>query len=96
VSLHVIDTDVLSLYQHGHPGLTAKLDAHPPQDLAITVITVEEEVAGWYVLLRRARRPEQQARVYERLAERRSRSLLAGGFSRCRIQPSCGTRHLNG
>jgi hypothetical protein len=33
------------------------------------VITVEEEVAGWYTLLRRVRRPEEQARAYERLAE---------------------------
>jgi tRNA(fMet)-specific endonuclease VapC len=69
VSLYVIDTDVLSLYQRGHPGLTAKVDAHPQQDLSITVITVEEEMAGWYVLLREARRPEELARVYERLAE---------------------------
>ena len=30
MSLHVIDTDLLSLYQRGHPGLTAKVDAHPP------------------------------------------------------------------
>ena len=49
--------------------LTARVDAHPPQDLSITVITVEEEIAGWYSLLRQARRPEEQARVYERLAE---------------------------
>jgi tRNA(fMet)-specific endonuclease VapC len=68
VSLYVIDTDMFSLYQHGHAELTAKLDAHPAQDLAITVITVEEELSGWYSLLRKVRRPEEQAEVYERLA----------------------------
>ena len=69
MSLYVMDTDLLSLYQRGHPGLTARVDAHPPQDLSITVITVEEELAGRYSMLRQARRPEEQARVYERLAE---------------------------
>jgi tRNA(fMet)-specific endonuclease VapC len=69
VSLYVLDTDVLSLYQRAHPVLTATVDAHPPQDLSITVITVEEELAGWYSLLRQARSPEEQAGVYERLAE---------------------------
>jgi tRNA(fMet)-specific endonuclease VapC len=69
VNLHVIDTDLLSLYQRGDPALTAKLEALPPENLAITVITVEEELAGWYDLLRKARRPEELVRVYERLAE---------------------------
>jgi tRNA(fMet)-specific endonuclease VapC len=44
--LYVLDTDILSLYQHGDPVLTPKVDAHPAQELAITVITVEEELAG--------------------------------------------------
>ena len=69
MSLHVLDTDLLSLYQRGHPGLAAKVDAYSPQDLSITVVTVDEEIAGLYTLLRKARRPEEQARVYERLAE---------------------------
>ena len=29
VSLYVMDTDLLSLYQRGHPVLTARVDAHP-------------------------------------------------------------------
>ncbi len=49
--------------------MAAKIDAHSPQDLSITVITVEEELAGWYTLLRQVRRPEEQAQVYQRLAE---------------------------
>jgi tRNA(fMet)-specific endonuclease VapC len=69
MSLYVLDTDTFSLYQRGHPDLDAKIDAHPLHELAITVITVEEEVSGWYRLLRQVRRPDEQARVYERLAE---------------------------
>jgi tRNA(fMet)-specific endonuclease VapC len=69
MSLYVLDTDVLSLYQHGHAELTAKLEAHPSQELAITVITVEEELSGWYSRLRKVRRLEEQAEVYERPAK---------------------------
>ncbi len=69
MSLHVVDTDTLSLYSRGHPRVTARLDARPLSEIAITVITVEEEVSGWYRLLRKVRLAEEQARVYQRLAE---------------------------
>ncbi|MGO9470657.1 MAG: type II toxin-antitoxin system VapC family toxin [Isosphaeraceae bacterium] len=69
MSLHVLDTDTLSLYHYGNAALMAKLDAHPPDELGITIITVEEELAGWYTLLRKARLPDEQVRAYERLAE---------------------------
>jgi tRNA(fMet)-specific endonuclease VapC len=32
------------------------------------VITVEEQLSGWYALLRRARQPQELAQAYERLA----------------------------
>ena len=42
---------------------------HPPQELAITVLTVEEQLSGWYTELRRAKRPDRLAWAYRRLAE---------------------------
>jgi len=69
MSIYVLDTDVLSLYQRGHALLATRVDAHPAHELAITVITVEEEMAGWYSQLRRVRRPDEMPRVYDRLAE---------------------------
>jgi tRNA(fMet)-specific endonuclease VapC len=38
-------------------------------DLAITVITVEEHLSGWYTLLRRSRTPDRVALAYRSLAE---------------------------
>jgi tRNA(fMet)-specific endonuclease VapC len=69
MSLYVLDTDTLSLYQNNHPNVRPRVDAHPPQELAITVITVEEGLTGWYTVLRRARRRDQWPPLYERLAE---------------------------
>ena len=42
--------------------------ARVPADLAITVISVEEQLSGWYTALRQARRPDDLARLYQRLA----------------------------
>ncbi|HEX5270282.1 MAG TPA: type II toxin-antitoxin system VapC family toxin [Gemmataceae bacterium] len=69
MSLFVLDTDVTSLYWEGHALVRQRVDACPPDDLAITVITVEEQLTGWYTLTRQARRPEDVARAYARLAE---------------------------
>ena len=55
MSLYVLDTDTLSLYRHGHATVIQHTLTHPPEALAITVITVEEQLSGWYALLRRAK-----------------------------------------
>ena len=64
MSLYVLDTDSLSLYQQGHSALHANVRAHRPDELAITVITVDEQLTGRYAVLRRARQPDQVARAY--------------------------------
>lgn len=69
MSLYVLDTDILSLYQNNHPNVRLHVDAHHPQELTITVITVEEGLTGWYTVLRRARRRDQWPPLYEGLAE---------------------------
>jgi tRNA(fMet)-specific endonuclease VapC len=69
MSLYVLDTDTLSLVRYGHPQVTQRIAAHPPAELAITVITVEERLSGWYTVLRRATRPQQLEQAYGQLAD---------------------------
>lgn len=69
MTLYILDTDTLSLLQHGHPKVSQECAARHPSDLAITVISVEEQLSGWYTLLRKARRPEDLARAYQRLVD---------------------------
>jgi tRNA(fMet)-specific endonuclease VapC len=69
MSLYVFDTDTLSLYQHGHPAVVQQASSHLPQELAITVISVEEQLSGWYRELRKAKQPARLAAVYQRLAK---------------------------
>src|SRR5207245_517979 len=43
--------------------------AHPPSEIATTtIISAEEQLAGWYAQLRQARQPDRVVRAYERLA----------------------------
>jgi len=66
---YILDTDTLSLLQQGHPKVSQQCGAQPSTDLAITVISVEEQLSGWYTALRKARRPDELALAYQSLAD---------------------------
>jgi len=68
MSLYVLDTDILSLYQHGHPEVCRLVSSHSLAEMANPVISIEEQISGWYTLLRRATKRDQIALVYRRLA----------------------------
>jgi tRNA(fMet)-specific endonuclease VapC len=44
MSLYVLDTDHVTLLGYGHAQVVARLAATPPNDRAITIITVEEQL----------------------------------------------------
>ena len=67
MSLFILDTDSLSLHERGHPVLSPAIRAHQ-EEMAIIVISVEEQLSGWYSLLRRATQPPDVARAYQLLA----------------------------
>ena len=65
----VLDTDTLTLFQEGHPGVCTQFLQQPAGTVAITVLSVEEQLSGWYTQLRQAKRPERLAWAYRRLSE---------------------------
>ena len=69
MSLWVLDTDTLSLWLRGDESIATRVARTPPQQLAVTIITVEEILRGWYTQIRRARQDEQLARAYEALQQ---------------------------
>jgi tRNA(fMet)-specific endonuclease VapC len=69
MSLFVLDTDHRTLYYHGDLIVVQRIDEHSPTELAISVMTVDEQLTGWYTLTRQARRPDEIARAYARLGE---------------------------
>lgn len=54
MTLFVLDTDHLSLYQRGVEPLVSRLLSHSPDELAITIITVEEQLRGRLAQIRKA------------------------------------------
>jgi len=68
MNLYVLDTDTLQLYQDDNPKVVARVRAVAPAERAISVITVEEQLSGWYTQLRQAKDDERLAWAYRRLA----------------------------
>lgn len=66
--LFVLDTDMLTLLQHGDATVGDNVDLHDADDLTISVITVEEQLSGWYTVIRQAKSKEKLARAYSQLA----------------------------
>jgi tRNA(fMet)-specific endonuclease VapC len=54
VTLYVLDTDHISLQQRSHPAMLERLQALRVDDsIAVTVITVEEQIRGRLEIIRR-------------------------------------------
>lgn len=69
MNLYVLDTDMLTLFEKNHPAVIARVRVYQATELAITVLSVEEQLSGWYTRVRKARRAEQLAQAYRELAK---------------------------
>src|SRR5438105_7877784 len=52
MALFVLDTDILTLFERGHAAVVARVAKHSPSEIAVSVVTVEEQLSGWYAQLR--------------------------------------------
>jgi tRNA(fMet)-specific endonuclease VapC len=69
VTLWILDTDHMSLLQRGHPAVEQHIRRINPKDIAITIISVEEQLYGRLNSIRRARSPETLITAYQWLQE---------------------------
>jgi tRNA(fMet)-specific endonuclease VapC len=69
VTLWILDTDTLSLFQRGHPLVTQRVNVIPTEQLATTVITFEEQIYGRLNRIRRANSQELLVFAYIQLRE---------------------------
>jgi tRNA(fMet)-specific endonuclease VapC len=68
MTLYLLDTDTLQLLQDQLPMVVARVSSVSPTELAISVVTVEEQLSGWYTQLRQAKDHERLSWAYRRLA----------------------------
>jgi tRNA(fMet)-specific endonuclease VapC len=53
--LYVLDTDTVSLIQRGREVVGRRIQRTPPEQIAVTVITVTEQMRGWLADIHRAK-----------------------------------------
>ena len=68
MSLYLFDTDSISLYQSGNVLILRNIMRHLSDTLAVSVITVEEQLLGWQSALRQARDDLRREGAYARMA----------------------------
>jgi tRNA(fMet)-specific endonuclease VapC len=66
---YILDSDQLSLYQRGHEAIREHLLAISPDQIGITVITVEELLRGRLAQIRQAAKPPARLSAYYWLRE---------------------------
>src|SRR5437773_7070058 len=66
---YILDTDILTLFQGSHPVVCQRVASHPPAEVMITIMSVEEQLSGWYTQLRRAKERHRVAWVYQRFTD---------------------------
>ena len=65
---YLLDTDHLSLFVQNDPMVVGNVAAHRKDTLAISVVTVEEQLLGWLAEVRKTRDRNKQEAVYRRMA----------------------------
>src|SRR5580700_6557330 len=68
--MYLLDTDHMSLIEHGgleYERIRTHLRAVPPDDVATTIVSYEEQTRGWLARIAQMTTPEQQVSVYEEL-----------------------------
>lgn len=65
----VLDTDTFSLFLKGQPRVCENVLGRPLDQTTTTIITVEEELGGWYSVLRKTKDHAALARTYQRMTE---------------------------
>ncbi len=53
MSLYILDTDHLTLFQKAHPAVVRQVERVGTEEIAITIISVEEQLRGWLSVVRR-------------------------------------------
>ena len=68
--MYLFDIDHMSLIEHGgmeYERIKARLRSMPPDDVATTIISYEEQTRGWLARIAQMTTPERQTTVYSQL-----------------------------
>ena len=66
---YVLDTDILSDLQRGHPRVVEKVREKDPSQIATTIVSAFEQLQGRFSQIDKARTPEEIVDAFRRLHE---------------------------
>lgn len=69
MNLWILDTDCLSLFHNGNLAIRNRVLRTPPQQIATTIITAEEQIRGRLNLVRRAETGRNLSNAYRHFQE---------------------------
>jgi tRNA(fMet)-specific endonuclease VapC len=69
MTLDVVDSDILSLYQQRNLSIRNRIAQHSTDELSVSIISIEEQLSSWYTMRRRAKTRERIAIAYDRFTE---------------------------
>ncbi len=81
---YLLDTDTLTLWQNGNENLKAKRAEHEFDLVAVSIITFEEALGGWYNLLRRPSQDPESPRM--NLPSHDAHGFFSGNITGCHIR----------
>lgn len=65
----ILDTDHVSLFQQRHPLVSKRVSEAKPEELAITLITVQKQMRGWLNTIQRESESERLIWAYTGLSD---------------------------
>jgi tRNA(fMet)-specific endonuclease VapC len=82
MSVFLLDTDMLTLLEHRHAGVLAKVNAHPTSDINLPSISLQEQMKGFLAAVNRAPDAKKLALAHLLLVDR-----LLPAWSRFAVLP---------
>ncbi|BAZ15498.1 hypothetical protein NIES4071_73700 [Calothrix sp. NIES-4071] len=73
MALWILDTDHVSLLQRGHPVVISKVAAVKSNDIAVTVVTIVEQMYGRLDVIKKAKSKQELVKAYAFLSDTFSR-----------------------
>jgi tRNA(fMet)-specific endonuclease VapC len=69
MNLYILDTDHVSLFQRRHPQVIVKVGTTLPEQLAVTIITVDEQFRGRLAQIKRAKSSQALIKAFAELRQ---------------------------
>lgn len=73
---YILDTDCFTLLQQFHPNVIQRFSTIEPENITITIITVEEQIRGWLNAIRKHSQSSHPERVIQAYLSFEGRSII--------------------